>query len=66
MAASLGISPAACAASAIRRVVEREAEFAAFAQTGIDELDRGEFIPHEVVMRDLDVMIAKHEVRCRT
>jgi len=50
----------------MRRVVEREAEFAAFAQTGIDELDRGEFIPHEVVMRDLDVMIAKHEARCRT
>jgi predicted transcriptional regulator len=66
MAAALGISPAAYAAGAIRRVVESEAEFAAFAQVGIDELDRGEFIPHEVVMAELDAMIAKHEARCRS
>ncbi len=65
MAESLGISPAAYAAGAIRRVVESEAELAAFAQVGIDELDRGEFIPHDVVMAELDAMIAKHEARCR-
>ncbi len=66
MAASLGISPAAYAADAIRRAVAREAAFVASAQVGIDELDRGEAIPHAVVMRDLDAMIARYEARCRT
>ncbi|MGY4398034.1 putative transcriptional regulator [Sphingomonas sp. UYAg733] len=53
----------------ISRVVgeaaRREEAFLAFVQQGIDELDRGEGIPHEVVMDELDAMIAKHEARCR-
>jgi hypothetical protein len=37
----------------------------AFIQQGIDELDRGEGIPHELVMAELDAMIAEHEERSR-
>lgn len=66
LATTDGISPARFAAGAIRRVVESEADFAAFAQIGLDELDRGEFISNDIVMAELDAMIAKHEARCRT
>jgi predicted transcriptional regulator len=65
-AKSTGMSIAAYAAGSIRRVVESEADFATYAQVGIDELDRGEFISHAEVMAALDAMIAKHQARCRT
>jgi predicted transcriptional regulator len=65
LAAVQGRTVAEFAAEAIQRVAESEADYRAFIQRGIDELDRGEGIPHEVVMAELDAMIAKHEARCR-
>jgi predicted transcriptional regulator len=51
-------------ARVVAEAARRETEFLAFVQEGIDELDRGEGIPHETVMAELDAMIAKHEARC--
>lgn len=53
------------AARAITDAARREAVYLAALQQGADELDRGEFVEHEVVMAELDAMIAKHEARCR-
>ena len=64
LAEGRGMSSAAFAAEAIRRVAESDADFEAFIQVGIDAADRGELIPHEVVMAELDEMIAKHSARC--
>lgn len=49
----------------VAEAARREAEFLAYVQEGIDQLDRGEGIPNEVVMAELDEMIARHEARCR-
>ena len=65
LAAVQGRTVSEFAAEAIQRVAESEADYRAFIQRGIDELDRGEGIPHEVVIAELDAMIAKHEARCR-
>ncbi|MEO6385649.1 MAG: DUF1778 domain-containing protein [Sphingomonas sp.] len=65
VAAVNGQSRAAYVARVIEDAAQREAEFMAFVQEGIDQLDRGEGIPHEVVMAELDEMIARHEARCR-
>lgn len=65
LALARGISGAEFAAEAIRRVAESEADYAAFVQVGIDELDRGEGIPHEQVMAELDTMIEQRRVQCR-
>ena len=35
------------------------------AQVGLDDLRHGRTIPHEVVMRELDTMIARHRARCQ-
>ena len=64
LAASLGVSQEAFIAQAVRRVVESEADFRAFIQQGVDEADRGEVVAHEIVMAELDTMIAKHRARC--
>jgi len=53
------------AAEAIQRVAESEADFRAFIQVGIDAADRGEMIPHEQVMAELDARMEKHRDRCR-
>lgn len=65
LAAAKGRSRSDFAAEAIRRVAESEADFMAIIQVGIDAADRGDLIPHEAVMAELDAMIAKHEARCR-
>jgi predicted transcriptional regulator len=57
-------SRAAFAAEAIQRVAEQEADYLAFIQVGIDAADRGDLIPHEQVMAELDAMIEKHRARC--
>ncbi|WP_210359192.1 MULTISPECIES: CopG family ribbon-helix-helix protein [Sphingomonas] len=59
-----GISSRDFMAQAIRRAAESDADFDAFIQAGIDSLDRGEGVPHEQVMAELDAMIAKHRARC--
>lgn len=38
----------------------------ALIREGADELDRGEGIPHETVLGQLDAMIAKHDARQRS
>jgi predicted transcriptional regulator len=53
VAQATGRSRAWIAAQAIREVAEREAEFLAFVQAGIDAADRGELIPHEEVFERL-------------
>ena len=55
---------AAFAADVIRRAASQEAEFLAFVQEGIDDIEAGRFVSHEVVMAELDAMIATHEARC--
>ena len=65
LASAKGISGAEYAAEAIRRVAESDDDFSAFIQVGIDAADRGELIPHDEVMAELDAMIAKHQARCR-
>ncbi|WP_203311336.1 CopG family ribbon-helix-helix protein [Sphingomonas beigongshangi] len=59
-----GISSRDFMAQAIRRAAESDADFDAFIQAGIDSLNRGEGVPHEQVMAELDAMIAKHRARC--
>lgn len=57
-----GQSREAFAAEAIQRVAEHEEDFAAFIQAGIDSADRGELIPHDVVMSELKAMIEEHRL----
>ena len=64
LALARGITGEAFAAEAIRRVAEHEADERAFVQVGIDAADRGELIPHEQVMAELDAMIVQHRARC--
>ena len=54
------------AAEAIRRVAETETDYDAFLQAGADSLDRGEGVPHDLVMAKLDGMIASRRAQCRT
>ncbi|MDF0488280.1 ribbon-helix-helix protein, CopG family [Sphingomonas sp. H39-1-10] len=63
--AARGQSRSKFIARAVVEAARREAEFLAFVQEGIDQLDRGEGIPHEEVKAKLDALIAKHETRCR-
>lgn len=65
VASARGQSRARFLSRVVTEAARREAEFLAFVQEGIDELDRGEGIPHDVVMAELDEMIARHEARCR-
>jgi len=53
------------AAQAIQRVAESEADFLAFVQEGIDAAERGDVIPHEEVMAELETMIEQHRTRCQ-
>jgi predicted transcriptional regulator len=45
-----GRSRAWFAARAIREIAQREADFLAFVQEGINAADRGELIPHDEVV----------------
>lgn len=63
IAAERGMTSSAYAAEAIRRVVETDDDFRAFIQVGIDAANRGDFVPHEEVMAELDAMIARHQAR---
>lgn len=59
-----GMSSSEFAAQAIRRAAESDDDFDAFIQVGIDAADRGDVVPHEQAMAELDAMIAKHRARC--
>ncbi|MCY7398750.1 MAG: ribbon-helix-helix protein, CopG family, partial [Sphingomonas bacterium] len=49
LAKAQGRSRSWFAAQAIKRAAEAEAEYQAFVQEGIDAIERGEFVEHEVV-----------------
>lgn len=59
-----GRSRAWFAAEAIRHAAEREAEFLAFVQVGIDAVERGDVVPHDEVMARLRAMRDKYERKC--
>ncbi len=65
VASAGGHSRSRFVARAVTEAARREAAFLAFVQEGVDDLDAGRTVPHEVVMAELDEMIAKHETRCR-
>lgn len=65
LAAARGQSRSWFVSRVIAEAARREAEFLAFVQEGLDELDRGEGVAHEAVAAEIDAMIAKHEARCR-
>ncbi len=64
LASQKGMTTDQYASEAIRRVVETDADYQAFLHVGIDQLDRGEGIPHEQVMAELDEMIARRQAQC--
>ncbi|MGR6328922.1 hypothetical protein ACU5AX_07645 [Sphingomonas sp. XXL09] len=64
VASRRGMTGPEFAAEAIRRAAETDDDFDAFIQAGIDSLDRGEGIPHEEVMAELDAMIAAYRAQC--
>ena len=59
-----GMSSLQFAAEAIRRAAEADDDFNGFIQHGIDDIERGNVVPHEEVMAELDAMIDKHRSRC--
>ena len=53
LAAARGISSEDFAAEAIRRVAERETDLAAFVKVGADQIARGEYVEHDVMLANL-------------
>lgn len=51
------------AAQAIKRAAEAEAEYMAFVQKGIDDIERGAFVEHEAAENLIDEMIERHRAR---
>jgi predicted transcriptional regulator len=51
-------------ARAVQQYAEAEGEYLVFVQEGIDALDRGEVVPHNEVMAELDRLIMTQEARC--
>ena len=49
---------------AIEQVARSEADFLAFLQEGVDDIEAGRIVEHDQVMTELDEMIARHEARC--
>ncbi|MGK6322267.1 CopG family ribbon-helix-helix protein [Sphingomonas sp. DT-51] len=64
IAAARGITSEAFAASAIRDAVARAAAVDAFVQQGIDQVERGDTVPHDEVMDALEAMIARRRAQC--
>ncbi len=52
------------AAQAIERAARAEADYMAFVQEGVDAIAAGDFVEHDVVMAELDTMIAELEAQC--
>jgi predicted transcriptional regulator len=53
LALARGITDEAFAADAIRRVAESESDFDAFLKKGEDEIARGDFVEHDVLIANL-------------
>ncbi len=64
LAIARGLTREAFAAEAVQRVCESQVDLLAFIQVGTDAADRGDVVPHEQVMAELDAMIEKHRARC--
>ena len=64
VAKSQGRSRAWFVAKAVQRAAETEADFIAFVQVGLDDIEAGRVVPHEEVVAMLDGMIEKHQARC--
>jgi predicted transcriptional regulator len=64
LAGAKGVSSGQFAAEAIRRFAEVETDFRAFVQVGIDAADRGELVPHEDVMAELEARIERRRRQC--
>lgn len=60
LARARGITGAAFAAEAIRRVAEYQADERAFIQVGIDAADRGELVSQEAMEAWFEERIAAH------
>lgn len=52
------------AAQAIKRAAEAEAEYQDFVQVGVDAIERGDVVEHEVVMAKLDGWNAEFKSEC--
>lgn len=65
LAEAQGRSVEAYVAEAVQRVAESDADLQSFLRVGIDAADRGELIPHEQVMAELDARMEKHRARCQ-
>lgn len=61
LARARGITGAAFAAEAIRRVAEYQADERAFIQVGIDAADRGELVSQEAMEAWFEERIAAHQ-----
>ena len=61
LARARGITGAAFAAEAIRRVAEYQADERAFVQVGIDAADRGELVRQEAMEAWFEERIAAHQ-----
>jgi predicted transcriptional regulator len=64
VAKSQGRSRAWFVAKAVQRAAETEADFIAFVQLGLDDIEAGRTVPHQEVVSMLDGMIEKHRARC--
>jgi predicted transcriptional regulator len=49
---------------AVRRAAEAQAEFDTLVQEGIDAIERGDVVPHDVVMAELEARIAELQAQC--
>ena len=63
-AAARGLSVEDYIAKSLRRVAESDVDFQAFLQVGVDAIERGDVVPHERVMEELNARIAAHRRRC--
>jgi predicted transcriptional regulator len=64
VAKAQGRSRAWFVSQAVQRAAESEADFMAFVQVGLDDLDAGRTVPHEEIVSMLDGMIEEHRARC--
>ena len=64
VAKAKGRSRAWFVANAVQLFAESEAEYLAFVQEGRDAIARGDFVPHDEAMAELDQLIAQQRARC--
>ncbi|KQM87193.1 hypothetical protein ASE67_05515 [Sphingomonas sp. Leaf23] len=65
LATARGQSIGDVAAALLQDAAMSEERLLDAAQVGLNDLRHGRTIPHEVVMRDLNAIIARHRARCQ-